>query len=101
MNKKNQIDKNKLSLSKVSQIVSIFIVITWICCYFIGQYTMETTSASSVLYKSGLVIAVISSLITTFLATRWWQRLVWIVIFVCLLALALFWFAYDSQSFQF
>ena len=101
MSKKDKISKGKPSLSKVFQIISALLVAAWVCCYFIGQYTMESTSASSALYKYSLVVTVVFSFIAIFLATRWWQRLAWIVVFACLLALALFWFEYDSQSFQF
>ena len=95
MNNKN---KDKIStVRKVVQYIASAVTAWWIYCYLLGRcITKENVDFY------GFMLGVVAlCFISVFAARRWWQRIIWLLVFTVLTAALVYWIGWSMNKFQF
>ncbi len=81
----------------IFQNIVMFAIIAWLSCFFMGYSTAKTES----IFRISLIAIVVLSFIMIFVSGKWWQRIIWNVIFLVFLVVLIFWTGWDQAQFQF
>ena len=90
--------KNKKSIiRKIFQYSTSIAIVLWLGCFLLGYSTRQTEAV----FRFGLIAIVFLSFSTVFATQRWWQRVMWTVVFLIFLITLVFWIGWDRAQFQF
>lgn len=92
--------KNKkiTTVRKVVQYTASAVTAWWLYCYLLGRcITKENVDFYG--FMLGVVVGL--CFISVFAARRWWQRILWLLVFIVLAAALVYWIGWDMNKFQF
>ncbi len=90
--------KNKKNIvRRIFQYSTSITIALWLGCFLLGYSTRQTEAV----FRFGLIAIVFLSFSTIFATKRWWQRAMWIVVFLIFLIILVFWVGWDRAQFQF